>query len=447
MTTPAGVVVPPAQPSRTGRKGLYYGWILVATLGITTIVSYGTTSYAFGVLVVPISTNLGWSRAALSAALALSILVAGLLGVPIGRFVDRHGARLCLALGSVVGGSSLLALAFVREVWQFDVLWGLGIGLATALTFYPVSFTVVANWFERRRGAALAWLTTLGGLASPVFIPLTAGLVVWLGWRGALISLGLFQLLLALPLHVRVVRRHPEDFGLRPDGAILGAADQPIPGSAGKPGVTKDRSSLTDLATGDALRTLAFWTLTVAAGLDQLASTVVFTHQIALLISRGFGAVEAASAAGLLGLLSLPGRFALNRLSDRFSPQVLLVVVLAVLAVGVALLDLARSSPVLYAYVVVYGLAFGARSPLRASVIAEWFGRRSYGAITAAQGLVVAVPAALGPLAAGWLYDWLGSYTLAFGLTAAAFVLAAVAVALTPRRSRLPTVETGVADT
>jgi MFS family permease len=406
----------------------------VGTLGVTTIVSYGTTSYAFGVLVVPISADLGWSRAALSAAFALSILVAGALGVPIGRIVDRHGARLCLALGSVVGGVSLLALAFVGEVWQFDALWGLGVGLATALTFYPVSFTVVANWFERRRGAALAWLTTLGGLASPIFIPLTAGLVVWLSWRGALISLGLFQLLLALPLHAGVVRRLPEDFGLRPDGELPDAANQPSVRFVGEPSATKDQPARTGLTAGEALRVIAFWTLTAAAGLDQLASTVVFTHQIALLVSRGFGAVEAASAAGLIGLLSLPGRFVLNRLSDHFSAQWLLVAVLAMLGVGVALLDLARSTTLLYAYVVVYGLAFGARSPLRASVIAEWFGRRSYGAITATQGLVVAVPAALGPLAAGWLYDRLGSYTLAFGLTAVAFILAAVAVALTPRR-------------
>jgi MFS family permease len=240
---------------------------------------------------------------------------------------------------------------------------------------------------------------------------------VWLGWRGALVALGLCQLVVAMPLHAWLVRRHPEDLGLRPDGAQ--PADQTVVG----------------LAMSEALRTVGFWTLTVAAGLDQLASTVVFAHQIAFLVTRGFDPVAAAGAASILGLMSLPGRFGLNRLSDRISARWLLAAVLVLLGVGVALLDLAWSPTLLYAYVVVYGLAFGARSPLRASVMAEWFGRRAYGSITAIQGLVVALPAALGPLAAGWLYDRLGSYELAFALTSSAFVLAAVAVVSTPRRT------------
>jgi MFS family permease len=437
-----GSAVQGSRGSFAPAQRIYYGWILVAVLGITTIISYGTTSYAFGVLVVPISGDLGWSRASLSAALALGTLVAGLLGLPIGRLVDRNGARVYLSVGSVVGGVCLLGLSLVRAVWQFDLLWGVGIGLATALTFYPVSFTVVANWFHRRRGSALAWHTTVGGLASPIFIPLTAGFVVWLGWRGALVALGLFQLGVALPLHVWLVRRHPEDLGLRPDGAPpADVGDVPEPGttlsqreaeSDGTVLAHRGEGVSGGLTASEALRTVSFWTLTVAAGLDQLASTVVFTHQIAYLVTRGFDPVVAAGAAGILGLMSLPGRFVLNRLSDRISARWLLVVVLVLLGVAVALLDLARSALLLYAYVVVYGLAFGARSPLRASVMAEWFGRRAYGAITAIQGFVVALPAALGPLAAGWLYDRFGSYELAFALTSAAFVLAAIAVMSTP---------------
>ncbi len=400
------------------------GWILVGALGLTTIVSYGTTSYAFGVLLAPISDDQGWSRASLSGAYALGILVAGVLGVPIGRLVDRFGGRLLMTAGSALGGTVLIALSRVRAVGEFDLLWGIGVGLTTALTFYPVSFTIVANWFEHRRGAALAWLTTLGGLASPIFIPTTGWLVAQLGWREALLILGLAQLTIALPLHAILVRRHPEDLGLRPDGRIEPRKVSQTHAAAGP--------QVKGMTTRQALRDTAFWSLSVSGAVDQLATMVVFAHQIAMMISRGFDPVFAAGIAGLIGVASLPGRFLLNRLSDRYDAQRLLGLVLATLGLGVAVLTLAGSATSLYLYAAIYGIAFGARSPLRATVMARHYGRRAYGTITAVQGVIIAVPAALGPLAAGWLYDRLGDYQLAFWLTAGAFAVAALLILLTP---------------
>ncbi len=403
----------------------YYGWVLVVTLGVTTIVSYGTTSYAFGVLVVPIADDLGWARATIAGALSVSVLLAGVLGVPIGQLVDRYGARWVMAVGSLVGGASLLGLSQVHAVWQFYLLWGGGIGLATALTFYSVSFTVVANWFERRRGSAMAWLTTIGGLASPVYIPLTGWLVPTIGWRDTVVVLGLTQLLIALPLHALLLRRHPEDLGLVPDGRSAVAHVLKS--------ISTSKISPTGMTTRVALGHVPFWTLTAAAGVEALAATVVSAHQIALMISRGFDPVFAAGIGGIIGIMSLPGRFLLNWLSDRIEPQRLLPAVELMLGCGVVLLALATSIAWLYAYVLVYGLAFGTRSPLRASVMADHVGRRAYGAITAIQGIVVAVPAAVGPFLAGWLYDRLGTYEFAFWLTAASFIVSGMLVVLTPR--------------
>ncbi len=186
------------------------------------------------------------------------------------------------------------------------------------------------------------------------------------------------------------------------------------------------------MTTRQALRSFPFWSLTAAGGIEQLAAMVISGHQIASMISRGFDPLFAAGIAGLIGVASLPGRFLLNQLSDRYEAQRLLALVLGTLGLGVVVLTLASSAIWLYLYVVVYGIAFGARSPLRASVMAEHFGRRAYGTITAIQGCVIAVPAALGPLAAGWLYDRLGSYQLALWLTTASFAIAAVLILLTP---------------
>jgi MFS family permease len=403
--------------SRLREKPPYYGWLLMIVLGITTIISYGTTQYLFGVLVVPISTSLHWDRATVSGAYAVSLVVAGVLGVPIGPLLDRFGARFLMSCGSVLGGLSLIGLAQMQTIWQFYLFWSGGLGLAMALTLYPVTFTVVANWFVRKRGAALAVLTLVGGLSSPLCIPLSGALIAHIGWRATLVAWAGVQLVLALPLHAFLLRRHPEDLGLSPDGE-RGSPEQELMGLPG--------TSLSE-----ALHNSAFWMLTASLSLVMLGSTVVFVHQVAFLISRGYDPVLAATLSGMLGLVSLPGRYIFNMLSSRISAQALLMLSVVAQAVGIAVFVLSSSLLWLVLYVLIYGTAYGAFSPLRASVMADHFGRRAYGSITAVQGVPVALCAALGPVAAGWLYDSLHHYELAFWLCAGAFLLAALGLILT----------------
>jgi MFS family permease len=400
------------------RQVPYYGWVLMVVLGITTIISYGTTQYLFGVLVVPLDVTFGWGRASISGAYALGLIVAGLHGLPVGALVDRWGARLLMSAGSALAVLALFGLARMDALWQFYLLWSGGLGLAMALTLYPVTFTVVSNWFVRKRGTALAILTLVGGLSSPICIPLAGALVAHVGWRTTLVVLGSAQLLIALPLHAFLLRRHPEDLGFLPDGepALPVQAHAPLSGA-----------TLTE-----ALLSPVFWMLTVS--LAMLGSTVVFVHQVAFMISRGTDAVLAATLSGMLGLASLPGRYVFNVLSSRISAQRLLTLSVVTQAAGIAVLMLASSSlGWLILYVVVYGCAYGAFSPLRAKVLADHFGRRAYGAITAVQGIPVALCAGLGPLAAGWLYDGLHHYEVAFWLCAGAFLLAASGIAIVPR--------------
>jgi MFS family permease len=395
---------------------LYRGWTLVWALGVTTIVSYGTTQYLYAVLVVPMQRELGWSRTLLSGALSAGLLTSGLLGLPVGRLVDRRGARLPMTAGSLLGGAGLIAAGQVRQPWQLYAVWSGVLAVSMALTLYPVTFTVVTNWFTRRRGSALALLTLLGGLASPIFVPLAGVLVERAGWRATLVLLGLVQLVVALPIHALVVRRRPEDLGLLPDGDGSAASD---PGPDGH-------------GLREALRARPFWTLTAAFSAGWMAHSALLVHQVAYLIGRGFDPVLAASLAGLLGVASLPGRYLLNRLSERLSPQLLLAACYTAQAAGVGLLGRAASPLLVGAYVAVYGAAFGAISPLRASTMADQFGRRAYGAITAASGIPIAMAGAAGPIVAGAVYDRAGSYVPALAGIAGAFVVAAATVALTP---------------
>lgn len=270
----------------------------------------------------------------------------------------------------------------------------------------------------------MAVLNVLGGLASPIYIPLAGWLVPNVGWRETLVILGLTQWCIALPLELLTVRRHPEDLGLFPDGAPSAEAVLSTPHS----GVTLQQ----------AMHRTAFWTLMLSNGLALLGSNVLFVHQIAYMLGRGESPAAAATLAGMIGIASLPGRYVFNTMSDHFHSQSLLAICQATLALGVIVLVRADSMGWLIAYVIVYGAAFGAAGPLFASVRAEHFGRRAYATISAVQGLP-ALAAALGPVAAGWLYDRTSSYRVAFAIVAALYVISALAMVLTPKPEHCPT--------
>lgn len=185
--------------------------------------------------------------------------------------------------------------------------------------------------------------------------------------------------------------------------------------------------------TREALASFRFWVLTGAYALALLGSAIVFAHQIAYLVSRGYGSLLAATVAGALGLASLPGRLFLNLLSARVLPQTVLAGTLLVQAMGILVLIVAPGAPWLWLYVLLYGAAFGVLSPLRAQVMADHFGKRAYGAITGYQGIPLALCQAIGPLVAGWLYDRLHHYDLAFWLCVGGFVLAALLIGILPQ--------------
>lgn len=202
------------------------GWSIVIALGLTTIVSYGTTPYLFGVLEVPLATTFAWSRAELSGAHALSLLVAGILGVPVGYLVDRFGARHLMTVGSVLAGCALIGLAQIAHLWQFYLYWSGGLGIAMALILYPVTFTVVTSWFVTRRAKAFALLTLVGGLASPIFIPLSGWLIPQIGWRATLFWYGVLHLALAVPLRTGQVVSNEQEPTTVADGTRTMRLDQ-----------------------------------------------------------------------------------------------------------------------------------------------------------------------------------------------------------------------------
>ena len=273
---------------------LYRGWQMIGALSITEMISWGILYYGFGVFLPAMQTDLGWSREQLTGAFSVALLTTGLAGAPLGRILDRDGPRVVMTVGSIAAALAIVAWSQVDSLPLFYLLWAV-IGVIMAAIFYEPAFVVVANWFVRKRSRALTVLTFGGGLASVVFIPLATRLIDRYGWRDALLVLAAILAVTTIPLHALVLRRRPADVGLEPDGGPALAPN--VPGTAAT------RPVETSLSRTEAMRSPAFWWITVAFCLTLFANVAMTVHCISYLRERGFTPAFAASAAGAMWAL------------------------------------------------------------------------------------------------------------------------------------------------
>jgi MFS family permease len=260
--------------AHAGRR-LYYGWVVVGTLATTETISWGILYYAFAAFLVPMQQELDWSTAALTGAYSLALLVSGLAAMPVGRWIDRHGPRLLMTLGSIGGTFLLLAWSRTDSLPAFYALW-IVMGAVMAATLYEPAFVVVATWFRRLRSRALLLLTFVAGFASTVFLPVATLLIEQLGWRQALVVLAVFLAVTTIPAHALILRRRPEDLGLLPDG------DQHPKGAPAAANFL-----IEGVPVRQALREHVFWWLTAAFFLGMLSSVAVGIHLIPFLLADG----------------------------------------------------------------------------------------------------------------------------------------------------------------
>lgn len=368
------------------------------------MVAFGTLFYAYSVFITEEAAGAEYSISLLSVAWTGAILVGGASAFLVGRWADHHGVRGLMGLGSVVGAVGLILLALSQTGWQLVLVSWLFIGPAGAMTFYEPAFVAVDQWFGLAGSTrSLALLTVIGGLAGPIFIPLTGLLTVNIGWRwaavvlaGILLIVGLITTAFLFPSHLGEQHEHLEV----PDSRL-----------------------------GKLFRDRRFALFTVATLLTFMAVQAVIFHRIAVFEQAGFAVTAVAWWAAVAGLLSLPGRWITPHLSNRIRAVLVAAAVTLVMGAATTFAAAAMAQWQMAAHFVLFGLAFGAATPMRAVVMGRWYSGPRYGRIMGIQWTIVATIAAAGPLMVGLLRDGTGSYGLPMALTAALFVVAAILTA------------------
>ncbi len=386
----------------------------VTTLAATTTVSYGVLFYAYGVLLVPMEHDLGWSRAFLSGAFSASLVVAAILTVPIGRWLDTHQPRPLLLTGSV-GGAVLVGLwSQAAEPIMFVTVWLL-LGGCQAVLFYEPAFTILTKWFEGlARHRAITSVTLVAGLASTIFGPLSGALETALGWRGAVAVLGLILATVTIPGFLILSPRptaelREEPRGLREVGAG-GMYVTPRVAFAGR----------------------SFRRLSLAYLLSAVTTFATAVHLVPYLVGRGVGAQAAATVLGGIGLMQVLGRAGFLRLSARHGSLRIGTWVLTAKAVGLLVLLMTPGLAGMSLFVLVYGSANGIATLTRATTLAELYGPTHYGAISSLVASIAASGGAVAPFLAGAAIDVFGDGSVLAGLAVLSLIAAAANASASP---------------
>ncbi len=416
----------------------FYGWTIVAVALIAKFIAQGLRS-SFSLFYIALRGEFGWSGAA-TAVIVSTLAVVSSGSAPLsGALADRFGPRKVIPAGSILAALGMAACSQASAIWHFCLLFGVVAALGMSLSLNPL-FTVIANWFVKRRGAALG-ISQVGSAACQLLAILTQYLISAFGWRWAFVILGALQLVIVLPLAALFLRRKPQDMGLLPDGATTLVAEKSTGGGGEDILVVDKKWAATRWTVPKAIRTRQFWMIFLAHFFFWgIAAQIMHTYEIPFLVGVGYSVMFAASIFGLTGVIDGVGS-AFGFISDRIGREITATLGLTGAILGVLVLILITDTShtwMLYAFTVVFGLSGGLFRPLQVASTADLFQGENFGAINGFAFWGIAIGGAIGPWLGGYIYDVTGTYIPAFVIAIIAIFAALVCIwVAAPRKVRL----------
>jgi MFS family permease len=432
------------------KRGIYYGWFVVASVATMLAITAGAR-FLFGVVLKPVSEEFGWPRADLAKAVTINVLLLSVLQPVIGILVDRFGSRPILLLGVV--GTALMALpvTFATELWQIYLFYSVIAAFAFAATS-PVNTTkLVAGWFTRRRSLALSIASSGGPIGQLLVIPVATLTMVNFGWRVSYWTLAGVAVLAMLPLGLWLVRDAPPGATDDPDATNADAGGRHAHharGGRAMPGEAK-------VSLKQAVRSAPYWQLSF--GFFVCGYTMAFTqvHMVPYILdmpehSHSTMQTVASSALAVVGACSIAGSLLIGFLADRLGHKPMLAITYFLR--GLAFLILLLAGPLvpgIFIAAIVLGISWTSTTPLTSAISADIYGRASLGTIFGFIFSAMNIGSAVGAFVAGLDFDLTGNYHLSLlangflGFAAAAMVQGVRVRSLVPKREAAPAVDDG----
>ena len=413
---------------------LDYSSIVLAT-GFAVLFFNSGTRYAFGLMLKPMTDDLGWSRSELSLALAAFMLVSALAMPFAGRLVDRYSIRLVLAVGGLIAALGIVLTGQVQSHWQLFVVYGLVYAVGHAATSIPTVGVMISRWFVRRRGFANSVAVSGNAVGQLVIITVLASLLGSLGWRTSYAVLGAANLFIVVPLVLAAARS-------RPPASCCGPASDLETAGGADTGDSAHVPSAPAAPLHTILASRELWLLIVIYGVCGFQDFFVATHVVAFAIDQGVGPLLAGNILALMGVLGLIGVLTSGYLSDAFGVTRPVMLCFMVRLPIFAFILFVQETPAIAAFALAYGFTFLITAPLTVVFAGNLFGPSRLGAVSGLINAVHQVAGGLGAFVGAVIFDRSDSYDGAFALMAA---LAVIAIAATlslqcgkPRRKAFP---------
>lgn len=411
--------------SSSSRK-FFYGWTIVGAGFFANIASAFALASTLSIFLKPLTAELGVSRGVFSLLRSGEGIIGALVAPFVGTLVDRHGGRWLIAIGTTIVAVGYFLLSHVETFTEFTFVRLSFVTLGDAMMGSMVVNIVIAQWFLRRRGRALA-LSSMGVGFAKVCMPVVAAtLILWFGWRQTWVVFGFVTLVLGVVPSLLFIRRSPEEMGLYPDGA-----QGPIDWNDGT--TKRRRSTAPELALnedvvwtrGEVIRTQAFWLLVITFGIASMGVTGLNLHVFSYVTDLGYPAVIAATVMSVIASMQLASPLVWGIVAEHIDVRIAAMLRFVIQGIGLGLAILTANLFCLYAGFFLYGIGLGGNMVLPEILWANYFGRRSLGTVRGLGLLISQVLAAIGPPFFGFLFDLTHGYGLSFAIFGAALITSA----------------------
>jgi MFS family permease len=406
-------------------NGMFYGWWMVALGCGIRMLGGGFHLYGFTIFFLPITQELGLSRAATSAVFSLARAEGAIEGPLAGYLIDRFGPRPMMLAGVVLSGLGYMLLAGVESYAGFLAVYLGVISLSFSAGFMHSPMVLANSWFIRRRAFAMTLVSSSISIGGVLITPLLAFTVQTWGWRWGAFLAGVGLILVGVPIAL-YARRSPESMGLLPDGE---PAERNKSGSHSVHGGGDGEAEFT---LRQAMRTAAFWMLVLATTTRVGVFNSITVHFVPIMVWKGASEQQAAAMLALMALMSLPAHLLIGWIADRVSKPLLMALCMIIGAVSIAFL--AYGDEVWSAWIFVLLITFvEAIFPVSWATVGDFFGRNSFAKIRGTMSFFYLWGPALGPIITGAVYDRHQSYAPLMGAYSATFLLAGALYALLRR--------------
>ncbi len=365
-----------------------YRWVIVAAGGLLGCVAIGAM-FALPVFLVPMAVATGWSRTGISLAMTIGFLAMAFGSIFWGTFTDRFGPRVAVLTGSILLAVSLALASFSRSLFEFQLVFGLLVGIATSAIFAPMMATVT-GWFDTQRSLAVSLVSAGMGMAPMTMSPIAGWLVSHHDWRKALLIIAAIAAVIMIPTSF-LVRRAP---ALQAEGSS-GTANTQVPA---------------EMSVGAAVRSPQFIILLLTNFCCCATHSGPIFHTVSYAITCGIAPLTAVSIYSVEGLAGLGGRVGFGILGDRLGAKRVLVAGLFIQAFGALGYYFTHSLAEFYAIAVLFGFTYAGVMPLYAVIARENFPLRMMGTIIGGSAMAGSLGMATGPLLGGWIFDTTASY-------------------------------------